>query len=62
MIEMKDKLKEAMLRAWCEYRGMEYVEGYVNPLPSDNFEKGFMAGFKACENTTIKKGGFQCQS
>lgn len=33
-----------MLRAWCKYRNMEYVEGHVTPLPSDNFEKGFIAG------------------
>ena len=36
--------EKAMQRAWCEYRGVEYVEGFVNPLPSDNFEKGYMLG------------------
>lgn len=35
-----------MQRAWCEYRDMEYVEGYVNPLPSDNFEKGYEYGHR----------------
>ncbi len=44
---MNDPIYEALLRAWCEYRGMEYVEGHVNPLPSDNFEKGFYAGLSA---------------
>lgn len=39
-----NSIREAMLRAWCKYRNMEYVEGHVNPLPSDNFEKGFIAG------------------
>ncbi|MBD5224836.1 MAG: hypothetical protein HDS68_02570 [Bacteroidales bacterium] len=33
-----------MLRAWCEYRNMEYVEGYVNPSPSENFAKGYQLG------------------
>ena len=41
---MTEKFREALLRAWCKYRNMEYVEGYVKPLPSDNFEKGFIAG------------------
>ena len=40
-----EKLNEALMRAWCEYRGMEYVGGYVNPLPSENFNAGFMRGF-----------------
>ena len=39
-----DKLNEAMLRAWCQYRGMEYVPDFVNPLPSENFESGFKQG------------------
>ena len=34
----------SMLRAWCEYRNMEYVEGYVNPSPSENFIKGYQLG------------------
>lgn len=41
---MKTIEEKAMQRAWCEYRGVEYVEGFVNPLPSDNFEKGYMLG------------------
>lgn len=36
--------ERAMQRAWCEYRGDEYIEGHVNPLPSDNFEKGYLMG------------------
>ena len=52
---MSDPIYEAMLRAWCEYRGMECVEGHVNPLPSDNFEKGFYAGLIAYEK--LMKGG-----
>ena len=40
----KEKLNEAMLRAWCEYRNQEYIEGNVRPLPSDNFEHGYMLG------------------
>ena len=40
----KDKLNEAMLRAWCQYRNMEYVPDFVNPLPSENFERGFKQG------------------
>lgn len=46
---MSNPIYEAMLRAWCEYRGVEHVEGHVNPLPSDNFEKGFYAGLSAYE-------------
>lgn len=41
---MKTIEEMAMQRAWCEYRGVEYVEGFVNLLPSDNFEKGYMLG------------------
>lgn len=41
MLNTMNMNEELMLRAWCEYRGMEYVEGHVRPLPSDNFEKGF---------------------
>lgn len=33
-----------MLRAWCQYRNMEYVPDFVNPLPSENFESGFKQG------------------
>ena len=36
--------EKAMQRAWCEYRNQEYVEGHVNPLPSDNFERGYRLG------------------
>ena len=36
--------EKSMQRAWCEYRNMEYIEGYVNPLPSDNFAKGYELG------------------
>lgn len=39
-----NSIREAMLRAWCEYRHMEYIEGHVTPLLSDNFENGFIAG------------------
>lgn len=35
-----------MLHAWCKYRNMEYVEGHVRPLPSDNFEQGFLSGIE----------------
>ena len=41
---MESTEEKSMQRAWCEYRNMEYVDGYVNPLPSDNFEKGYMLG------------------
>lgn len=41
-----NKIQEAMLRAWCKYRNIEYVEGHVRPLPSDNFEQGFLSVFK----------------
>lgn len=37
-------IEEKMQRAWCEYRGVEYVNGHVNPLPSENFEKGYEYG------------------
>ena len=39
-----DKLNEAMLRAWCQYLNMEYVPDFVNPLPSEIFERGFKQG------------------
>lgn len=39
------ELLKSMLRAWCLYRNMEYVEGYVTPLPSDNFENGYLMGY-----------------
>lgn len=38
------KLTEAIQRAWCEYRHMEYVKGHVRPLPSENFERGYEYG------------------
>ena len=41
---MKSNEEKAMQRAWCEYRGVEYVEGFVNPLPSENFAKGYEYG------------------
>lgn len=31
---------ESMRKAWCEYRNIEYI----NPLPSENFEKGYEYG------------------
>ena len=37
---MKDEEKN-LQRAWCEYRGIEYVEDFCNPLPSDNFAAGY---------------------
>lgn len=42
----KETIEKAMHKSWCEYRNMEYVPGFVNPLPSDNFEKGFMLAIK----------------
>ena len=43
--QLKGNMEEKTLqRAWCEYRNMDYVDGFVNPLPSDNFEKGYMLG------------------
>lgn len=52
---MNDPIYETMLRAWCEYREMKYVKGRVNPLPSDDFEKGFYAGLIAYPK--LMKGG-----
>lgn len=31
---------ESMRKAWCEYRNIEYI----NPLPSEDFEKGYEYG------------------
>ena len=40
----KEILNLSMQRAWCEYRHQEYIEGHVCPLPSDNFEHGYLMG------------------
>ena len=37
-------MEKELQKAWCRYRNMEYVEGHVAPLPSDNFEKGYIMG------------------
>lgn len=44
--KMNPTLEKSMQRAWCEYKGVEYVEDYVNPLPSDNFDKGYNLGHR----------------
>ena len=42
---MKDEEKHVQ-RAWCEYCGIEYVDGLSNPLPSDNFAAGYRLGHR----------------
>lgn len=39
-----NQITKLLQKAWCRYRNMEYVEGHVRPLPSDNFEKGYLMG------------------
>lgn len=43
---MKTPKEQSLQRAWCEYRNQEYVEGFVTPLPSENFERGYQYGHR----------------
>lgn len=53
--EYAEKKDRAMRKAWYEYRFgpiREYDDWENHPVkPSDNFEKGFMAGYTACEQS-----------
>lgn len=53
--EYAEKKNRAMRKAWYEYRFgpiREYDDWENDPVkPSDNFEKGFMAGYTAAEQS-----------
>lgn len=53
--EYAEKKNKALRKAWFEYRFGEIRDGddwENDPVkPSDNFEKGFMAGYTACEQS-----------
>lgn len=40
--------EELILRAWCDYRGEEYIEGRAESyaIPSENFVQGFKSVYK----------------